>query len=42
MLYEAEAGYFGRMLGVAFAEPFRGANPLLLEDRTVVLASVHG
>ncbi len=42
MLYEAEDAYFGRMLGVAFAEPFRAASPLLLDDPTVVLASVHG
>lgn len=42
MLYEAEDAYFGRMLGVAFAEPFRAASPLLLADPTVVLASVHG
>jgi LmbE family N-acetylglucosaminyl deacetylase len=42
MLYEAEDAYFGRMLGVAFAEPFRAASPLLIEDPTVVLAGVHG
>lgn len=42
MLYEAEDAYFGRMLGVAYAEPFRSASPLLLDDPTVVLAAVHG
>jgi N-acetylglucosamine malate deacetylase 1 len=42
MLYEAEDAYFGRMLGVAFAEPFRAASPLLLDDPTVILAGVHG
>ena len=34
-LYEAEDRYFGRMLGVAYAEIFRSAAPLLVEDPTV-------
>jgi N-acetylglucosamine malate deacetylase 1 len=42
MLYETEDSYFGRMLGVAYAEPFRSASPLLLDDPTVVLPGVHG
>jgi LmbE family N-acetylglucosaminyl deacetylase len=34
-LYEAEDRYFGRLLGVAYAEIFRSAAPLLVEDPTV-------
>ncbi|SRR6266699_587850 len=34
-LYEAEDRYFGRMLGIAYAEIFRSAAPLLVEDPTV-------
>ncbi len=34
-LYEAEDQYFGRLLGVAYAEIFRSAAPLLVEDPTV-------
>jgi LmbE family N-acetylglucosaminyl deacetylase len=41
-LYEAEDRYFGRMLGVGYAEIFRSASPLLLPDPTVVLPGVHG
>lgn len=40
-LYEAEDAYFGRMLGVRYAEPFKSASPLLLDDPTVVLPAVH-
>ena len=36
-MYEAEDQYFGRMLGVAYAEIFRSAAPLLVEDPTVFL-----
>ncbi len=42
MLYEAEDAYFGRLLGVAYAEPFRSASPLLLDDPAVILRAVHG
>lgn len=41
-LYEAEDQYYGRMLGVAYAEIFRSASPLLLEDPTVFLPAIHG
>ncbi len=41
-LYEAEDRYFGRMLGVGYAEIFRSASPLLLRDPTVILPGVHG
>jgi N-acetylglucosamine malate deacetylase 1 len=34
-LYEAEDQYYGRLLGVAYAEIFRSAAPLLVEDPTV-------
>jgi LmbE family N-acetylglucosaminyl deacetylase len=34
-LYEAEDQYFGRLLGVAYAEIFRSAASLLVEDPTV-------
>jgi N-acetylglucosamine malate deacetylase 1 len=34
-LYEAEDQYFGRLLGVAYAEIFRSAAPLLVDDPTV-------
>jgi LmbE family N-acetylglucosaminyl deacetylase len=34
-LYEAEDRYFGRLLSVAYAEIFRSAAPLLVEDPTV-------
>jgi LmbE family N-acetylglucosaminyl deacetylase len=39
--YEAEDAYFGRLLGVAYAEPFRSASPVLLDDPTVILPAVH-
>jgi bacillithiol biosynthesis deacetylase BshB1 len=41
-LYEAEDQYYGRMLGVAHAEIFRSAAPLLVADPTVFLSAVHG
>jgi len=41
-LYEADDQYFGRLLGVAYAEVFRSASPILLADPTVVLPGVHG
>ena len=34
-LYEAEDQYYGRLLGVTYAEIFRSAAPLLVEDPTV-------
>jgi LmbE family N-acetylglucosaminyl deacetylase len=34
-LYEAEDQYYGRLLGVAYAEIFRSAAPLLVGDPTV-------
>jgi LmbE family N-acetylglucosaminyl deacetylase len=34
-LYEAEDQYYGRLLGVGYAEIFRSAAPLLVEDPTV-------
>jgi N-acetylglucosamine malate deacetylase 1 len=41
-LYEAEDQYVGRLLGVAHAEIFRSASPILLPDPTVILPAVHG
>lgn len=41
-LYEAEDQYFGRMLGVAYAEIFRSASPLLVEDPTVFAPGLQG
>ena len=41
-LYEAEDQYFGRLLGVSFAEVFRSAAPLLVEDPTVFAPALHG
>jgi len=41
-LYEAEDRYFGRMLGTGYAEIFRSASPLLLDDPSVILPAVHG
>jgi len=41
-LYEAEDHYFGRLLGVAYAEIFRSASPLLVEDPTVFMPGLHG
>ncbi len=41
-LYEAEDRYFGRMLGIAYAEIFRSAAPLLVEDPTVFFPVSQG
>ena len=41
-LYEAEDQYVGRLLGVAYAEPFRSLSPLLVADPHVFLAGIHG
>lgn len=41
-LYEAEDQYFGRLLGVAHAEIFKSASPILLPDPSVILPGVHG
>ncbi|MCC6791568.1 MAG: PIG-L family deacetylase [Thermomicrobiales bacterium] len=41
-LYEAEDQFYGRMLGVAYAEIFRSAAPLLVEDPTVIGHAIHG
>lgn len=41
-LYEAEDQYFGRMLGVAYAEIYRSAAPLLVESPSVFRPAVHG
>jgi N-acetylglucosamine malate deacetylase 1 len=41
-LYEAEDQYYGRMLGVAYAEIYRSAAPLLVEDPTVFGPAIHG
>ena len=41
-LYEAEDQYYGRMCGVAFAEIYRSASPLLVEDPTIFAPGIHG
>ena len=41
-LYEAEDRYYGRLLGVAYAEIFRSAALLLVEDPTVFLPVSQG
>ncbi len=41
-LYEAEDQYFGRMLGVKYAEIFRSASPLLIEDPRIFKPGIHG
>lgn len=41
-LYEAEDQYFGRMLGVAYAEIFRSASPLLVDNPTIFHPVLHG
>lgn len=41
-LYEAEDRYYGRMLGVEYAEIYRSAAPLLVDDPTVFRPAVHG
>lgn len=41
-LYEAEDRYYGRLLGVTYAEIFRSAAPLLVTDPTVFLPASQG
>jgi len=41
-LYEAEDQYYGCMLGVAYAEIFRSASPLLIDDPTIFRPALHG
>lgn len=41
-LYEAEDQYFGRLPGVAYAEIFRSASPVLLADPNVILPALPG
>ena len=41
-LYEAEDQYYGRMLGVAYAEIYRSAAPLLVDDPTIFRPALHG
>jgi LmbE family N-acetylglucosaminyl deacetylase len=41
-LYEAEDQYFGRLLGVGYAEIFRSASPLLVDDPTAFAPGIHG
>jgi LmbE family N-acetylglucosaminyl deacetylase len=40
-LYEAEDQYMGRLLGVAYAEPFRSHSPLLVRDPGLFLPGLH-
>jgi LmbE family N-acetylglucosaminyl deacetylase len=40
-LYEAEDRYYGRLLGVAYAEIFRSASPLLVDDPLVFLPGLN-
>lgn len=41
-LYEAEDQYYGRMMGVAYAEIFRSASPLLIDDPMVFKPGLQG
>lgn len=41
-LYEAEDQYYGRLCGVAHAEIFRSASPLLVDDPGVFLPGLQG
>ncbi len=41
-LYEAEDHYYGRMLGVKYAEIYRTQAPLLVDSPTVFRPAVHG
>jgi LmbE family N-acetylglucosaminyl deacetylase len=41
-LYEAEDQYYGRMMGVAHAEIFRSASPLIVDDPTVFGPGLQG
>ena len=40
-LYEAEDQYFGRLVGVRYAEIFKAASPLLVEDPMVFASGIH-
>lgn len=40
-LYEAEDQYFGRMVGVGYAEIFRAHSPLVVSDPTVFAPGIH-
>ena len=41
-LYEAEDQFFGRLLGVPYAEIFRSASPLIVKDPTVFGPGIQG
>ncbi len=41
-LYEAEDAHMGRLFGLAYAEAFKSASPLLVPDPTVFLPALHG
>lgn len=41
-LYEAEDQYFGHLNGVAYAEIFKAASMLMVDDPTVFLPGIHG
>ncbi len=41
-LYEAEDAHMGRLFGLAYAEVFKSATPLLVHDPTVFLPAIHG
>lgn len=41
-LYEAEDQYFGRLAGVRYAEIFKAASLLLVDDPTIFLPAIHG
>ncbi len=41
-LYQAEDAHMGRLFGVAYAEVFKSASPLLVQDPTVFLPALHG
>jgi hypothetical protein len=41
-LYEAEDQYFGRLLGVPYAEIFRSASPLIVQDPTLFGPGIQG
>jgi LmbE family N-acetylglucosaminyl deacetylase len=41
-LYEAEDLYFGRLVGVRYAEIFRTHSPLVVADPTVFAPGIHG
>jgi LmbE family N-acetylglucosaminyl deacetylase len=41
-MYEAEDQYYGRRLGVKYAEIFRSASPLLVDDPTFFKPGIHG